>query len=113
MQLAVNIFVILALLIAAVIPIRIYFKTKSYSRLILSAWGTIFAWAVLNCIVVPGILGLLGIEDLVRYFPEGPAVVASAIAGWIFGLELAVLVLVSRGVRWVFRRLFGKAEPRG
>lgn len=80
---------------AVLLPLWRFWKTKSYKHLILWAWLAIFVWSVFNCFMVPLILDSIGVHKPFQYVPEMTAVVPCAVFGWVFGLELAVVVLLA------------------
>lgn len=112
MQVIANIFTLLFLLVAVAVPIWTYSETRSYPHLILSAWGTIFAWSLVVCLALPMAFRAIGVDNSFNYFPEGPAMAACGVMGWVFGLELALLILIVRSVAWLSRRSFHKPNQK-
>jgi hypothetical protein len=91
---------------AAVLILLIWRFTKhrSYGRTILEAWLGIFVWAVLNCIVFPLLFSALGYKDAFDYFPDTRGLLATALMGWVFGLELVAAIALVKGAWWLIIR---------
>lgn len=94
------------------VSLWIYFRTKSYVRLILTAWGAMFIWSLLNCVFFPLIFHLAGVKKVFNYAPEMTGVAACGLAGWLFGIELAIIIFICRLLYAGFNRLFRKARPK-
>ncbi len=113
MEIAVNAWSLFATALLFYIPLRIYFISRSFITLVVAAWLTIFVWAVFLWLILPDTMAFLGGTDAYDYCPDGPVVIGSAFGGWIFGLELALLVQIGRGVKWLIRKIQRLIKPQG
>ena len=91
------------------LTVMVFVRSKRYEKTILMGWLWMFLWAIANCIIFPGLFTLLGYKRAFDFSPEMPGVVAVAFMGWLFGVYIAVAILIvrlaSRGFKAIFRRI--------
>ena len=94
------------------VALRRFAKTHSYPKLVLVAWAGIFGWSLVNCLGLPLVLWWCRVPHPFDHAPEMTGITACALGGWIFGLQLALLVCLYEGIRWCVVRLRDRYSPR-
>jgi len=88
------------------LTVMVFVRSKRYGKTILMGWLWMFLWAVANCMIFPGLFTLLGYKKAFDYSPEMPGVVAVVFMGWLFGVYIAVAILIVRLVTRCFKAIF-------
>jgi hypothetical protein len=94
-------------------PLIAALRGKRFLKTILKAWLLLFTYMLCLCVILPGVVTLFdrefGRQMFRSWVPEGPAVAAALIAGW---LPPVMAGLVGLAFRWLFQAYWPRALAR-
>jgi hypothetical protein len=93
---------VIGLFIAYGYPFVAVLRGGHFGKAVANAWAVLFVFMVFLCFLLPGVITLfsreLGREMFRAWVPEGPAVGAAMIIGWLPPL---IAALIGLAVRWL------------
>ena len=109
--------VIVGLAIFYLLPFALILRGGRPLRVIAIGWLSAFGYIVFLCLLLPGIVHLfskeMGREMLNNWVPEGPAVVAVGVMGWVPAVMAVAVGMVVKTLLNRFCPVFSKRfEPK-
>jgi hypothetical protein len=100
---------LIAVWIAMVVPFRAALRQSSKGRPILKAWALLVVYFASLSLLLPGIVAAVDRDfsrrEFHRWVPEGPAVVAMLVLGWVYPA-------VAYGLGVLFRQFKKKSDQQ-